>query len=389
MKINLGIRSSAIILFLGLYITSIIILNSFFINQQQNIGDSFKNLKLDESISSLEFKTESDNDKAAELLTRYRESMAAIEIIQNESQIYSAVYLLLLMIISITAFIIIFYKITNPLREMQRATRKIQTGDFSYKLNENGIREIRELKKSFNHMSRELSKTQKKLINAEKEMIWKELSRILAHEIKNPLTPIRLTIERLEEKYELNQEKFKEIFPESAQIINQEISNLQSLVSSFSSFAKNINPEFRIFNPYEFIENILQSYNFSYNISLEGIKRCMIEFDQTHFYQIVTNILQNAIDVTPEDEKIKIRLITRDTELYIEIKDNGPGIASEYIEKIFEPYFTQKKKGTGLGLALVKKLAEVNHSDISLTTVLGSGSCFIIKTEIIDENINN
>ncbi len=264
---------------------------------------------------------------------------------------------------------------------MKVATQKIQSGDFSYFLREDGIKEIRQLKRSFNHMSRKLAQTQKRLINAEKEMIWKELSRILAHEIKNPLTPIRLSIERLEEKFVDDPVKFKEIFPEAAGIINQEISNLQELVASFSTFAKNINPESMRFNVMENLENLLQSYRHKYNIELEGDKNISIEFDPTHFYQIVTNILQNAIDAKPQDPKITIRVTSTDKCVYIGIKDNGPGIASDLIDKIFEPYFTKKKKGTGLGLALVRKLAQLNNSAVSVLSKQNEGAEFILKVE--------
>ena len=382
MKVNLGIRSSAIILFLGLYITSIIILNSYFIKQQENIGNSFQNLSLDESISNLEFKSQEDSLAASLLVTKFRESMAAIEIFQSESQIYSAVYLFVLMILSITSFIIIFYMITNPLNEVKKAAQEIQKGDFSYQLRENGIKEIRELKTSFNHMAKELAKTQTKLINAEKEMIWKELSRILAHEIKNPLTPIRLSIERLEEKYEEDEEKFKAIFPEAAKIINQEISNLMTLVSSFSTFAKSINPDPVQFNIIDNLQMILQSYAHKYNIKVSGDRKAEISFDQTHFYQIVTNILQNAIDAVPDNPVIAINVTTTDKASYVSIKDNGPGIAIDMIDKVFEPYFTKKKKGTGLGLALVKKLAQVNNSEISVNSESGDGAEFILKVEL-------
>ena len=383
MKFRLGIRSSVVILFLGLYLTSLIVLNSFFINKQKQTNQALRNIRLDEALSELTYKTEKDSARAKTLLNSFRESLAATGMIQSETQIYSAVFLFLLMIFSICIFVIIFYIITKPLKELQIATANIREGNFSIFLPETGIKEIKELKQSFNSMSNELNNVQQKLIKAEKEMIWKELSRILAHEIKNPLTPIQLSIQRLEEKFETDPEKFQEIFDESVLIINQEINNLQKLAKSFSNFAKNIIPEFTIFNPSELIKKIIKPYSHTYDIQLEGEKNIKIRFDQTHFYQVITNILQNAIDVSSKEDLILIKLEEEEYKLIIKIIDQGKGIPEEDINRIFEPYFTKKKKGTGLGLALVKKIIDINKADIRVKSEVNKGSTFEIIMEYI------
>ena len=378
MKIRIGFRASVIILFLCLFLGSLIVLNAFFINKYKQSNEAFKNIKFDQSLSTLTFKTTQDSLKAKELLNNFRQSLAATEMIQHEAQIYSAVFLFLLMLISIFIFIFVLYKITKPLKELQSATAKIRKGDFSVYLPETGIKEIKELKQSFNSMSRELEEVQRKLLQAEKEMIWKELSRILAHEIKNPLTPIQLSIQRLEEKYEESPDKFQEIFPDSVKIINQEISNLQNLARSFSTFAKSIIPEFTDFNPALAIEEILKPYIHKYHLILESDNDCLISFDQTHFYQIITNILQNAIDASPENNEIKLKISNEQDSMIIQIIDKGKGITPENLPRIFEPYFTKKKKGTGLGLALVKKLIDVNKAFINVQSEPGKGTVFKI-----------
>jgi two-component system nitrogen regulation sensor histidine kinase NtrY len=182
----------------------------------------------------------------------------------------------------------------------------------------------------------------------------------------------------LEEKYELDQKKFFEVFPESVNIINQEINNLKLLARSFSNFAKNINPDFSEFNPKAIIDEILNSYQHDFKIEVSG-ENCIIIFDRTHFYQIITNLVQNAIDACDDDDKILIKVTKRSMKIIISISDSGKGIKQEDIEKIFEPYFTKKKKGTGLGLALVKKLVDVNNSEIIVTSKENKGSCFEIK----------
>ena len=380
MRLNFGIRSSIIILFLGLYLTSLLLINNYFVKQHGRTNQALKRIKLDESFADLDYGSEQDKKKARALVNRFRESLAETEMIRNESQIYSSVLLFLLMLFSIFIFILIFYKLTRPLKELQNATATIREGDFSVKLPETGIKEMRELKQSFNSMSRELDSVQHQLLKAEKEMIWKELSRILAHEIKNPLTPIQLSIQRLEEKYETDPEKFAEIFRESIVIINQEISNLQNLARSFSTFAKNLNPDFSIFNCRSFIEDIIKPYSNEFTISVQGPIETLIKFDQTHFYQIITNLVQNAIDASRNEKKINI-LIEEDDKVRVIIEDFGSGIEQEVLKKIFEPYYTRKKKGTGLGLALVNKLIEINQAEISVLSEPGKGSRFIISLE--------
>lgn len=378
MKINPGIRASVIFLFLFLYLSSLFIINNFFVKKYQQSNKLFSGMKFDTAMSELTFYTLQDSINARKLLNEFRQNLADAEMIKQEAQNYSMAYLLLLMILSIVLFIAFLYRITKPLSQLQKATKKIRNGDFSVYLPETGIKEIRELKHSFNSMSRELSTTQKKLLQAEKDTMWKELSRILAHEIKNPLTPIQLSIQRLEEKYEYDKEKFYSVFPESVKIINQEMDNLKLLAKSFSTFAKNINPEISEFNPKVVIEEILNSYQHDFEIDVHG-HNCTILFDRTHFYQVITNLVQNAMDASNKDEPIKIKIEKGNLKNKITISDSGKGINKEDLKKIFEPYFTKKKKGTGLGLALVKKLVDVNNSEITLTSEENEGSCFIIS----------
>jgi two-component system nitrogen regulation sensor histidine kinase NtrY len=347
------------------------------VKKYQQSNELFTEMKFDTSMSELAYKTKQDSNKARELLNNFRQNLADAEMMKQEAQIYSMVYLLLLMILSIAIFILLLYKITKPLNELQKATGNIREGDFSVSLPETGLKEIRELKQSFNSMSRELSNTQRKLIQAEKDIIWKELSRILAHEIKNPLTPIQLSIQRLEEKYETDLNKFYEVFPESVRIINQEINNLKLLVSSFSNFAKNINPEFIEFDLNETLNEIINSYQHKFKIDISG-ENCNIFFDKTHFYQIITNLIQNAIDASDPTGAITIKIEQDNMNVSVRIADSGKGISKKDIDRIFEPYFTKKKKGTGLGLALVKKLVDVNNSKISVTSEENEGSCFVI-----------
>jgi nitrogen fixation/metabolism regulation signal transduction histidine kinase len=376
-------RSSTIVLFLVLIISSLLLFNSFFNSQLQRINTSFKNIEIDRAISNLSFKTEADQKQAAKLLYDFRESLATTEMIQKEAKVYSGFYLLLILLVSSLLFILSFYKITKPLKELQIATRQIKEGNFQIQLPETGFTEIRELKHSFNSMSQELQATQSKLIEAEKDMIWKEFSRMLAHEIKNPLTPIQLSVQRLEDKYLTDRKKFEQIFPDAIKIVNQEVNNLYNLAKSISNFAKNISPEYKVFKPYEVIKDIISPYSHKYNIILEGCRNCQVRFDQMHFYQIVTNILQNAIDASSPADDINLNLVKDNNKLVLQIIDSGKGIAPAELKKIFEPYYSKKKKGIGLGLAFVKKLVEVNNANLKVESQLGIGTKFEVIMEMV------
>jgi two-component system nitrogen regulation sensor histidine kinase NtrY len=232
-------------------------------------------------------------------------------------------------------------------------------------------------------MSQELQATQNKLIEAEKDMIWKEFSRMLAHEIKNPLTPIQLSVQRLEDKYLTDRKKFEQIFPDAIKIVNQEVNNLYNLAKSISNFAKNISPEYKVFKPYEVIKDIISPYSHKYNIILEGCRNCQVRFDQMHFYQIVTNILQNAIDASSPADDINLNLVKDNNKLVLQIIDSGKGIAPAELKKIFEPYYSKKRKGIGLGLAFVKKLVEVNNANLKVESQLGIGTKFEVIMEMV------
>ena len=367
-------------LFLILFMSSLILLNTFFNYQQKQIKEAFQYFQIDDKLSQLTFQTEQDSLLAQDLIGNIRESLMAIEMISAETQIYSSLFLSLILLVAIIVFILVLYAITKPLQELRNATTKIRAGDFSVYLPITGIKEMKLLKESFNNMSNELDHTQSKLLLAEKEMIWKELSRMLAHEIKNPLTPIQLSIQRLEEKFE-DYDSFKKVFPESVKIIYQEIGNLRNLVQSFSNFAKITHPDKTLFDPALEIRSIIEPYTHSYKIVFNLKEGSLISFDLTHFYQILTNIFQNAVDSCNLESPILVNLNCSNNHVVIQVIDQGKGIAEEDLPKIFEPYFSRKQKGTGMGLAVVKKLCDANSAHVRVKSRMNEGTIFELIVE--------
>ncbi|MBN2829355.1 MAG: HAMP domain-containing histidine kinase, partial [Candidatus Cloacimonetes bacterium] len=303
-------------------------------------------------------------------------------------KIYSWVWVFVLFVFGISIFIFIVNAISKPLYELRKATDHIKAGNFNIRLSEKGIPELRELKRSFNMMSEELETTQQKLLASEKELLWKDLSRILAHEIKNPLTPIRLALERLEEKYLRDKQSFQEYFPSALEVINNEVENLLAISRNFSDFARPVEPDRTIFSPAALIKEILEGYKDRYPIETSMDETAHICFDRNHFYQIFTNLLQNALDACSEMGCIRIKLSSKIGRILLVLEDNGSGIAPEDLPRIFDPYFTKKQNGTGLGLSVVKKLITANGGDIWVDSTLGEGTKFIITLERADEGID-
>ena len=378
MKFGIGLKGFVIVVFLIIFFSSMIVLNNYYTKQQGYLVRAIDVLR--------EVVAKPDSLMISTIIPDISETWSGIRAVQSETRLYSAVITFLTFAVSCLIFIFFVVKLTKPLYDIQKATKNLKAGDFNVYIRPSGIKEVRELAKSFNEMSKELENTQQKLLISQKQMIWKDLARILTHEIKNPLTPIQLTIQRMEEKFYTDKVKFDEIFPESLQLVFQEINNLQNLVTSFSSYAKDINTKPTIFDPAIAIRDIIKPYMDKYDIVLNLKENCRIRFDNTHFYQVVTNIFQNAIESSEKNSKFFISIEKSHSFLVIKIRDQGAGMSPEDLTRIFEPYFTKKSKGTGLGLALVKKLCDANQCLVHVKSSLGEGSIFEL---ILEDDIEN
>ncbi len=376
-----GLRTLILLLYVIVSIGSLVLLNYFIQNQQRQLMEDVKHLELVEELRLIDFDRQEDSLKVDRIVNTFNQAKTSLKLTMQKTQFYFAMLLLGMIVISTLIFFFVLSRISKPLIDLKNATEQIRQGNYSVHLPETGLHEMKLLKNSFNVMSRELEATQKRLVVAEKEMIWKDLSRILAHEIKNPLTPIQLVIQRLEERLDSAPDQAKDILPESIAIINQEIENLRLLAQDFSSFAKVTQPKQEVFDPADSIREICKSYTSDYNLKLDLEGRHRIRFDRTHFYQIITNILQNAIDASQPDQPISLKLSHEKSYIVITITDQGSGIEAEDLHRIFEPYFSRKNKGTGLGLALVKKLCEANKTIVRAKSKPGEGSEFTLIIE--------
>tara|TARA_B100000780_G_scaffold269547_1_gene228432 strand:+ start:180 stop:1628 length:1449 start_codon:yes stop_codon:yes gene_type:complete len=291
------------------------------------------------------------------------------------------IYFFMLIVAIIIAYFISSY-MTRPLETIR--ARIDRTGLL--KGNEkiyisNASKEVDSLVNSYNSMLDALEESIAKLARSEREQAWQEMAKQVAHEIKNPLTPMRLTIQNFQQRFDPNDPKINQKVIEFSKIMIEQIDTMSEVASAFSDFATL--PKLKIE-----AEDVVEITRLSIDIFEAGIvqfssseKEIIWNIDRTQWIRIMTNLLQNAIQAVPQDREPVILIhIKKQTEfLKIEIQDNGSGISEENIPKIFEPKFTTKTGGMGLGLAIVKNSINSLGGTITYDTEENKGTKFIIQ----------
>ena len=240
--------------------------------------------------------------------------------------------------------------------------------------------EIDVLVEAYNNMIDELGESAAKLARSEREQAWREMAKQVAHEIKNPLTPMRLTVQSFERRFDPLDEKAKEKLKEYSQTLIQQIDVMSSIASAFSDFAKMPTQK------KEQIE-IISVVKFALDVFTEEyIKYCPKEaelyanLDKTQLIRIITNLVKNAIQATDKVENplIEVTVLSENNSLKITVSDNGKGISDDVKDLIFEPKFTTKTSGMGLGLAMIKNIIEAYDGVISFTSKEEVGTVFTV-----------
>lgn len=257
----------------------------------------------------------------------------------------------------------------------------LQSGNEEIKWNRND--EIGELVDEYNRMVRQLEVSAEKLARSEREGAWREMARQVAHEIKNPLTPMKLNLQYLQMAIDKNNPDVKNISLYVAKIILEQIEHLSSIASDFAQFANISNTKMQVFDLNEVLQNVISLYatNEKVEIKADCSDTLLIKADKTQINRLFTNLLQNAVQSVPEfrDIKIEIRSRRENNHALVSVKDNGIGIADSLKEKIFTPNFTTKSSGTGLGLAMCKGIADKVGGDIWFETKESQWTIFYVK----------
>lgn len=250
--------------------------------------------------------------------------------------------------------------------------------------------EIGDLVNEYNKMVRQLEISANKLARSEREGAWREMARQVAHEIKNPLTPMKLNLQYLQMAIDKNSPDVKNISLYVANIMLEQIEHLSQIAGDFAQFANINNIKMQVFDLNEMLRNVVTLYSTNEQVEIhadlypEGL---IINADKTQVNRLFTNLLQNAVQSVPEFRKIQITIKSKPEEGHarVSIKDNGTGIPPSMQEKIFTPNFTTKSSGTGLGLAMCKGIVEKIGGSIWFDTEVGEWTTFYVRIPLWKE----
>ncbi len=279
-------------------------------------------------------------------------------------------------------------RVTRPVEQLARAAQDVAAGDWNARVEVPGHDEVGQLAESFNQMTSELLAQKERLVQTERVAAWRELARRLAHELKNPLFPLQLTVENLIRARTQNPEQFDEVFQESSQTLLAEIANLKAIIGRFSEFSKMPQPQLQRVQVNDIVTAVAQLFQAQLQAPGRAPITCKRELDSRLaeiaadaelLHRALSNLVLNAMDAMPDGGELKLRTLARDGTIIIEIGDTGCGLTSEECERIFTPYYTSKRHGTGLGLAIVQSVISDHHGRISVQSQPGRGTTFIIE----------
>lgn len=292
----------------------------------------------------------------------------------------SAVYVILLVIAVMLAYLISTY-ITRSLKAIGDKLDQTRLTKQNQKIYlDQPSEEIGALVEAYNGMVDELDKSAALLAKSEREQAWREMAKQVAHEIKNPLTPMRLSVQSFQRKFDPKDSNAVKKVDEFAKIMIQQIDTMSNIASAFGSFANMPAQQNELLNVVEVVHLSVEIFNEDCIHFSSDQEKIVAKLDRTQLIRVITNLVKNALQSVPEDReaKIQVRVFTQGEDIKITVEDNGVGIAKENHEKIFEPRFTTKTSGMGLGLGMVKNIVEAFSGSLHMHSIEGEGTVFTI-----------
>ena len=278
-------------------------------------------------------------------------------------------------------------RISRPIEELSAAAQDVAAGNWERKVDApsgNNKDEVSQLVASFNQMTDELLRQRDRALQAERVAAWRELARRLAHELKNPMFPLQITIENLMKARQQSSPEFDEIFAESTSTLLAELSNLKKIVGRFSDFSKMPLPQLQRVNVNQILEEIARLFSPQFAAADKPIRletkltssNATISADPELLRRAFENLVLNAIDAMPQGGILRMATSAADGSVAVEISDTGAGMDAEEASRIFTPYYTTKQHGTGLGLAIVQSVISDHGARISVSSRRGEGTTF-------------
>lgn len=290
------------------------------------------------------------------------------------------VYLLMFFIAIALAYFLSSY-ITRSIQTISDKMKQTRLNKKNEKIIlENPSSEIEALVEAYNDMIDQLGESAVKLARSERENAWREMAKQVAHEIKNPLTPMRLTVQSFQRKFDPTDEKAKEKISDYSETLIQQIDVMSSIASAFSDFAKMPQVKKERINVVEVIKLALEIFSEKYIYYQCKEVEIYANLDKTQLIRIVTNLIKNAIQACKNEENplINVEIYSDDKNFKIVVSDNGIGIDDSVSELVFEPKFTTKSSGMGLGLPMIKNIIEAYQGSISFTSKKDIGTIFTV-----------
>jgi two-component system nitrogen regulation sensor histidine kinase NtrY len=279
-------------------------------------------------------------------------------------------------------------RVTRPVEQLAHAAGEVAAGNWNARVEVHGDDELGQLADSFNRMTAELLGQREQLVQAERVAAWRELARRLAHELKNPLFPLQLTVENLVRARQQNPEQFDEVFRESSRTMLAEISNLKGIIGKFSEFSRMPQPQLQRVQVNEVIRGVAQLFQAQLETPGRAKISCELQLDPhlepvaadaELLHRAISNLVLNAMDAMPKGGTLTLSTHNEDGKVLIEVADTGSGMTPEECERIFTPYYTSKQHGTGLGLAIVQSVVSDHAGRIRVQSEPGRGTTFVIE----------
>jgi two-component system, NtrC family, nitrogen regulation sensor histidine kinase NtrY len=275
-------------------------------------------------------------------------------------------------------------RVTRPVEELARAAHEVAAGNWKVHVAAGSRDEIGELADAFNRMTGDLVKQRERLVQAERVAAWRELARRLAHELKNPLFPLQLTVENLLRSRRQGEQQFEETFAESASTLLSEIAKLKSIIARFSEFSAMPQPQFQSVGVDELLKHVAKVYQpqlerAGIRLELELPPQEPIAADPDLLDRALSNLVLNAIEAMPQGGTLTLRTRQEPSGVSIEISDTGAGLTPEECARLFTPYYTSKLHGTGLGLAIAQSVVSDHAGRIRVQSEPGRGTKFTIE----------
>lgn len=291
------------------------------------------------------------------------------------------VYLFMLLLAVLLAYFLSKY-ITRSLKTISEKIHQTRLDKRNQKIDIGNVsEEIFTLVSAYNSMIDELEESAVKLATSEREQAWREMAKQVAHEIKNPLTPMRLSVQNFQRKFDPHDPEIIQKVNEYSETLINQIDTMSSIASAFSSFAKMPAQQNETLNVTKIVKLAIDIFNEEYILFSSEKEEILAKFDRTQLIRVVTNLVKNAIQATEDVENPAILVAVTEEEGYacLTVSDNGTGITEENKSKVFEPKFTTKSSGMGLGLAMVKNIVESCNGTIDFTSKLNKGTIFKVR----------